>query len=70
MISQVESFLCSDKQRMPEEGRWIQRPKRSVTTNKNKDEDNSSKNHTQRYLISNIVRMCTVVYVSAYLSGH
>ena len=27
MISQVESFLCPDKQGTPEEGRRIQRPK-------------------------------------------
>ena len=37
MIFQVKSFLCPDKQ-------W---PKRAVSTNINKDEDNSLKNHTQ-----------------------
>ena len=47
MISQVESFLCPDKQGTPEKGRRIQRPKRWVTTKNYKDEDNSPKNHTQ-----------------------
>ena len=28
MISQVESFICPDKQGAPEEGRRIERPKR------------------------------------------
>ena len=44
-ISQVESFLCPDKQGTPEEGRRIQRPKRSE---KNKDEDNSLKTLTDK----------------------
>ena len=54
MISQVESFLCPDKQGTPEEGRRIQQPKHCVTTNDNKDEENSPKNHTQniRYIRS------------------
>ena len=47
MISQFESFLCTDKQGTPKKGQRIQRPKRCVTTNNNKDEDNSPKNHTQ-----------------------
>ena len=42
----IESFLCPDKQGTPEEGWKIQRPKHCVTTNNNKDKDNSSKNHT------------------------
>ena len=41
MISQVESFLCPDKQETPKEGWRIQRLKRCVSTNDNKDEDNS-----------------------------
>ena len=44
MISQVESFLCPYKQ---DEGWSIQRSKRCVLTNNNKDEDNSPKNHNQ-----------------------
>ena len=47
MISQVKSFPYPDKQRAPEEGQRIQRPKRYVTYNNNKDEDNSPKNNTQ-----------------------
>ena len=47
MISLVESFLCQDKQGTPDEGWRIKRLKWCVTTNNNKDEDNSSKNHTQ-----------------------
>ena len=50
MISQVESFLCPDKQGIPEEGRRIQQVKHFVKTNNNKDEDNSLKNNTQ-YII-------------------
>ena len=37
IISLVESFLCPDKQRIPDEGRRIQRLKRCVLTNTNKD---------------------------------
>ena len=37
----------SDKQRTPEDGQRIQQPKRCVSTNNNKDGDNSPKNHTQ-----------------------
>ena len=47
IISLVESFLCPDKQGTPEESRRIQRPKRCVSTNSNKDEVNSPKNYTQ-----------------------
>ena len=47
MISQVESFLCQYKQGTPEEGPRIQRLKRCVTSNNNKDEDKCPKNHTQ-----------------------
>ena len=46
MISQVESFLCPDKQWTPKEGWRIQCPKH-VSTYQNKDEDNSPKNHNQ-----------------------
>ena len=42
MISQVESFLCPDKQGTPEEGWRIQQPKPRVTTNNNKDEDDNT----------------------------
>ena len=42
MISQVESFLCPDKQGAPEEGRRIQWLKCCKKKN-NKDEDNSPK---------------------------
>ena len=51
MISQVESFRCLYKQGTPEEDRRIQRPKRCVSINRNKDEDNSPKNHKQYILI-------------------
>ena len=48
MISLVESFLYPYKQGTPEEGRRrIQWPKHCVSTNINKDEDNSLKNHDQ-----------------------
>ena len=46
MISQVESFLCPDKQGTPEEGQTIQRPKRSEKNNK--DEDHSPKTLTDK----------------------
>ena len=38
----------------PEEGQRIQRPKHCVTTNDNKDEDNSLKNHT-KYCTSSLI---------------
>ena len=46
MISQVESFLCSDKQGTSEEGRRIQRLKRCEENYK--DEDNSLKTLTDK----------------------
>ncbi len=46
MISQVESFLCQDKQGAPEEGRRIRRPKHCEKNNK--DEDNSPKTLTDK----------------------
>ena len=58
MISQVESFPCPDKQGTPEEGRRIKRPKRWGSTNNNKDEDNSPKNHTK-----NIAYFLMLIYV-------
>ena len=45
-ISQVESFLYSDKEETPEEGWRIQRLKH-VLTYHNKDDDNSPKNYNQ-----------------------
>ena len=47
MISQVESFLCTDKQVTPEEGRKIQRSKHSEKK-PNKNEDNSPKTLTDK----------------------
>ena len=47
IISQVESFLCPYKKETLEEGWRIQQPKHCVSTNNNKDEDNSLKNHNQ-----------------------
>ena len=47
MISQIESFLYSDKQGTPEKGQRIQRPKHCVSIYHNKDEDNIPKNHDQ-----------------------
>ena len=47
MISKVESFLCQDKHGAPDEGWRIQQLKLCVSTNNNKDEDNSPKNHNQ-----------------------
>ena len=47
MIFQVESFQCPDKQGTPKEGWRIQWPKRYVTTNNNKDEDDNPKINTQ-----------------------
>ncbi len=51
MISQVESFLCPDKQETPEQGRRIQRLKRCASTNGNKDEDNRLKITTKIIVI-------------------
>ena len=48
MISQVESFLCPDEQGTLEEGWRIHQPKCCVSTNNNKDEDNSPKNYNQK----------------------
>ena len=42
-----KSFLCPEKQVTPEENWRIQRLKCCITTNNNKDEDNSLKNHIQ-----------------------
>ena len=53
MISQVESFLCPDKQGTPEEGRRIQRPKRCKKNNK--DEHNSPKTLTKKKLYKLLV---------------
>ena len=50
MISKVESFPYPDKQGTAEEGRRIQRPKRCVTTNDYKGEDNIPKNHKQNII--------------------
>ena len=47
MISQIKSFPYPDKQGTPEKGRRMQRLKRCVTININKDEDNSPKNNTK-----------------------
>ena len=47
MISQVESFLCPNKQGSLKESRGIQWLKCCVSTNNNKDEENSPKSHTQ-----------------------
>ena len=44
-----------DKEGILEEGRGIQRPKRCVITNKNTDEDNILKNHTQKYSTSCLI---------------
>ena len=60
-----ESFQCPDKQRTPEEGGMIQRPKRCVTTNNNKDEDNSLKDHTQN--IAHLLK-CFSIYDKFVLS--
>ena len=51
MISQVESFLCCDEHGTPEEGRKKQRLKRCISTNDNKDKDNSPKNYTQNIIL-------------------
>ena len=48
MISQVESFLCPDKQETPEEGRRIQRLKRCASTYCNKDEDKTVQKTTTK----------------------
>ena len=45
MISQVESFLCPNKQGTPDEGWRIQQPKRYE---KNDDKDNSLKTLTDK----------------------
>ena len=58
MVSQVESFLCPDKQGTPEEGRRMQRPKPWVTTNNNKDEDNSPKNHARDFILHELEQIC------------
>ena len=47
MISQVESFLCPNKQGTPKEGWRIQQQKICASAYHNKDEDNSPKNHNQ-----------------------
>ena len=47
MISQVESLPYPDEQGTTEEDRRIQQPKRSITTDNHKDEDNSPKNPAQ-----------------------
>ena len=51
VISQVESFLCPDKQGTSEKGRMIQRPKRCEKNNK--DEDNSP----QKLLLIKIIKL-------------
>ena len=70
MISQAESFLCSDKQETPEEGQMIQRLKCCVTTNNNEDEDNSPKNHTQNIAYqtsSQKFRQIIYIYIYIYI---
>ena len=52
MISKVELFLCPAKHVSSEEGQRIQRQKCYITTNNNKDEDNSPKNHNTKYTSS------------------
>ena len=46
MVSQVELFLCPDKQGTPEEDQRIQKPKHGEKNNK--DKDNSPKTLTDR----------------------
>ena len=53
MISQVESFLCPDKQGIPEESQRIQWLKPCVSTNNKKNEDNSPKNHNENNALLN-----------------
>ena len=43
MLSQVELFPYPDKQKTPEEDRWMQQPKCCVMINNNEDEVNSPK---------------------------
>ena len=57
MISQVESF----KQRTLGEGRRIQQSIRCVSTNNNKDEDNSPKNNTQSIWITSLYFLNTLL---------
>ena len=47
---QFESFPCPDKQGTPEEGRRIKQLKRCVTTNNNKEKDNSLKKKIHKIL--------------------
>ena len=46
MISEVESFLCSDKDGTPQEGQRILQLKPCALIYNNKNEENCSKNHT------------------------
>ena len=51
MIQPAKSFPYPDKQGTPEEGRRIQQSKRCVTTNNNKNENNSLKKVTHEILL-------------------
>ena len=75
MISQFESFLCPDKEGIPDEGRKISPPNRCVSTNnkKKKNEDNSPKNHNQNnfnkplQLLNNMKKFASIAQSSLYI---
>ena len=47
MISQVESFLCPEKQETPEEGQRIQQPEHYASANNNNAHQASSQKFRQ-----------------------
>ena len=69
LFSHVESFLYPDKQGTAEEGRRIQWSKHCVSTDSNKDEDNSPKNITNKiYIYINIYM--SYIYINIYMSSY
>ena len=72
MVSQVESFLCPDKQRTPKKGWRIQRPKRCVSTNNHKNEDSSLKNNNQNntYIKLHLKNSGIYIYIYANFIKH
>ena len=58
----VESFSYPDKQGTPEEGRRIKWPKRCITTNNNKDEDNSPKNKPPNIVYEDVIQIMTSLF--------
>ena len=73
LISQVESFLCPDKQGTPKEGRRIQWPKHCEKNNEGKDNSLKTltdKNHQASFQKFRQLKFCIVQKVKIFAGIH